>query len=127
MSFDRRVWAETGRFRGNLRRPTFCLVQSLFVADVRFWHLADAPLALTNVRFRGKNGHDAGLRPIPLMTQSGHLTQKPPKIRRNVPGAGAGCARRGQKPTFGEPARMSGSCQFQHHLQIGGGGGGEGG
>jgi hypothetical protein len=28
--------------------------------------------ALTNVRFEGKNGHDAGVTPFPLMTQSGH-------------------------------------------------------
>ena len=27
---------------------------------VRLWHLADVPLALTNVCFEGKNGHDAG-------------------------------------------------------------------
>jgi hypothetical protein len=25
--------------------------------------------ALTNVRFEGKNGHDAGVTPLPLMTQ----------------------------------------------------------
>ena len=28
--------------------------------------------ALMNVRFEGNNGHDAGLTPFPLMTQSGH-------------------------------------------------------
>jgi hypothetical protein len=39
---------------------------------VRFWHIADAPLALTNVCFGGKNGHDADLSVCPLMTQSGH-------------------------------------------------------
>jgi hypothetical protein len=43
-----------------------------------------------NVRFEGNNGHDVDVTPCLLMTQSGHLTQKPPKIRRNVPGAGAG-------------------------------------
>ncbi len=40
--------------------------------DVRFWHLADVPLALSNVCFEGKNGHDAGVTPFPLMTLSGH-------------------------------------------------------
>jgi hypothetical protein len=28
--------------------------------SVHTWHLADMPLALTNVCFEGKNGHDAG-------------------------------------------------------------------
>jgi hypothetical protein len=28
------------------------------------------PLALTNVCFEGKNGHDAGVTPFPLMTHS---------------------------------------------------------
>jgi hypothetical protein len=28
-------------------------------AHVCSWHLADVPLALTNVCFEGKNGHDA--------------------------------------------------------------------
>jgi hypothetical protein len=28
--------------------------------------------ALINVRFGGKNGHDAGVTPFPLMTLSGH-------------------------------------------------------
>jgi hypothetical protein len=40
--------------------------------DVCLWHIADVPLALTNVCFEGKNGHDAGVTPFPLMTQSGH-------------------------------------------------------
>ena len=30
--------------------------------------LADMPLALTNVCFEGKNRHDAGVTPCPLMT-----------------------------------------------------------
>ena len=38
---------------------------------VRFWHLADVSLALANVCFEGKNGHDAGVTPFPLVTQSG--------------------------------------------------------
>jgi hypothetical protein len=38
-----------------------------------FWHIADVPLALTNVCFEGKNGHDAVVTPFPLMTQSGHV------------------------------------------------------
>src|SRR6476660_5442508 len=41
--------------------------------DVCYWHKADVPLALTNVCFGGKNGHDAGVTPFPLMTQSGHF------------------------------------------------------
>jgi hypothetical protein len=32
--------------------------------------LADMPLALTNVCFEGKNRHDAGVTPFPLMTQT---------------------------------------------------------
>ena len=39
---------------------------------VRLWHIADVPLGLTNVCFEGKNGHDAGVTPFPLLTQSGH-------------------------------------------------------
>jgi hypothetical protein len=27
--------------------------------NVRFWHIADVPLELTNVFFEGKSGHDA--------------------------------------------------------------------
>ena len=41
-------------------------------ANVRLWHITDMPLALTKVCFGGKNGHDAGVTPFPLMTQSGH-------------------------------------------------------
>ncbi len=44
--------------------------------NVCFWHKADVPLALTNVCFEGKNGHYAGVRPFPLMTQSGRLGGK---------------------------------------------------
>ena len=32
-----------------------CLIR----LDVRLWHKADVPPALTNVRFEGKSGHDA--------------------------------------------------------------------
>ena len=39
---------------------------------VRLWHLADVSLALTNVCFGGKSGHNAGVTRFPLMTQSGH-------------------------------------------------------
>ena len=39
---------------------------------VHTWHLADMPLALTNVRFEGNNGHDADATRCLLMTQSGH-------------------------------------------------------
>ena len=38
----------------------------------RYWHITDALLVLMNVSFEGKNGHDAGVTPFPLMTQSGH-------------------------------------------------------
>ena len=33
---------------------------------------SDVPLALTNVCFEGKNGHDAGVTPFPIMTHSRH-------------------------------------------------------
>ena len=91
------------------------------------------PTMFQAIEIDGEAYWDGGFAGNPTITPlirecaSSDTILKPPKIRRNVPGAGAGCARRGQKPTFGEPARMSGSCQFQHHLQIGGGGGGEGG
>jgi hypothetical protein len=35
-------------------------------SNVRLWHKADVPLALTNVCFEGKNGHDAGVPPFRL-------------------------------------------------------------
>jgi hypothetical protein len=41
------------------------------VLNVCYWHLADVPLALTNVCFEGKNGHDAHAPLCRLMTQSG--------------------------------------------------------
>ena len=44
-------------------------------AYVRFWHIADVPLALANVRFEGKNRHDAAVTPFPLMTHSGRRSQ----------------------------------------------------
>jgi hypothetical protein len=34
------------------------------------------PLPLTNVCFEGKNGHDAGGTPFPLMTHSGHTRSR---------------------------------------------------
>jgi hypothetical protein len=34
------------------------LVRALVVC---FWHTADVPLTVTNVRFQGNNGHDAGV------------------------------------------------------------------
>src|ERR1700675_3863432 len=40
---------------------------------VHTWHIADMPLALTNVCFEGKSGHDVGVTLCPLMTQSGSL------------------------------------------------------
>jgi hypothetical protein len=42
------------------------------VGNVRYWHKADMLNALMNVRFEGKNGHDAGVTPFPLMTHSRH-------------------------------------------------------
>ena len=39
--------------------------------DVRYWHITDVPLALTNVCFEGKNGHDVGVTPFPLMILRG--------------------------------------------------------
>ena len=38
---------------------------------VRSWHLADAPLTLTNGCFEWKNGHDANVTRCLLLTQSG--------------------------------------------------------
>ena len=48
-----------------------CLIR----LDVRFWHIADVPLGLTNVCLEGKNGHDAGVPLCRRMTHSGHLPQ----------------------------------------------------
>ena len=42
---------------------------------VHTWHLADMPLALTNVRFEGNNGHDADVTRCLLMTQSRRRSQ----------------------------------------------------
>jgi hypothetical protein len=39
--------------------------------SVHTWHIADVPLALTNVCFEGKIGHGADLSVCPLMTHSG--------------------------------------------------------
>ena len=38
--------------------------------NVSYWHLADLPLALTNVCFEGENGHDADVTRCLLMTQA---------------------------------------------------------
>ena len=40
--------------------------------NVCFWHLADIPPALTNVRYGGKSGHDANGPLCRLMTYCGH-------------------------------------------------------
>ena len=40
------------------------------VNDVRLWHKADVPLALTNVCFEGYNGHEADMTRCPLMTKA---------------------------------------------------------
>ena len=40
--------------------------------DVRFWHLADVPLELTNVCFEGKSGLDADVTRCLLLTQFRH-------------------------------------------------------
>ena len=37
------------------------------------WHIADVPLALTNVCFEGNNGHDADVARCLLLTLSGRL------------------------------------------------------
>jgi hypothetical protein len=39
---------------------------------VRLWHIADVPLALSNVCFEWENGHDAIVPLCQLLTQSGH-------------------------------------------------------
>jgi hypothetical protein len=40
--------------------------------NVRYWHKADVQTALMDVRFEGKNGHEADVTPLRLMTQFGH-------------------------------------------------------
>ena len=40
------------------------------IASVRLWHKADVQTALMNVRFEVNSGHDAGVTPLPLMTQT---------------------------------------------------------
>ena len=52
-----------------LKQITLSLLGAI---KVRFWHIADVPLVLTNVCFEGKNGHDAVATPFPLMTPSRH-------------------------------------------------------
>ena len=42
------------------------------MGNVRFWHKADMPITLRNVRFRGQSGHHADMLRCPLLTQSGH-------------------------------------------------------
>jgi hypothetical protein len=43
---------------------------------VAFWHKADIPIRLRNVRFWGQSGHDADVLQCPLLTQSGHSILK---------------------------------------------------
>ena len=45
---------------------------ALRFCNVRYWHKADVQTALMDVRFEGKNGHDADVTRFLLMTQSGH-------------------------------------------------------
>ena len=51
----------------------------------RFWHIADVPLALTNVCFEGNNGHDADVRRCLLMTLSGHCGDDADRHRGTTP------------------------------------------
>ena len=44
------------------------LLDSARLGNSAFGSLKDVTLALTNVCFEGKNGHDAGMTPFPLMT-----------------------------------------------------------
>ncbi|MGC2075093.1 MAG: hypothetical protein WA728_03475, partial [Xanthobacteraceae bacterium] len=44
----------------------------LYDRDVCFWHKADIPIALLDVRFWGQSGHRAAALQCPLMTHSGH-------------------------------------------------------
>jgi hypothetical protein len=39
-------------------------------SDVCLWHLADMPIGLTDVRFRGQSGHRLDLAKCPLMNQA---------------------------------------------------------
>src|SRR4029077_10230736 len=52
------------------RLATDCRREPL--TNVCFWHLADIPPSLTNVRFWGQSGHDANRPLCRLMTQSRH-------------------------------------------------------
>ena len=38
--------------------------------DVRYWHIADVPLGLTNVCFEGNNGHDVDVTRYVLITNA---------------------------------------------------------
>jgi hypothetical protein len=45
-------------------------------ANFRLWHLAGVRVTLANVRFEGKNRHEAVVTPFPLMTHSGPCRRK---------------------------------------------------
>jgi hypothetical protein len=55
-------------FAAGVSQPRALVLDPAVGFDVPSWHLADVPLALTNVCLEGKNGHDAGMTPFPLMT-----------------------------------------------------------
>jgi hypothetical protein len=55
---------------------------------VHTWHLADVPLALTNVCFEGNNGHDAVVTRCLLMTHNGHSTRGPTATQQSASGVG---------------------------------------
>ena len=63
------------------------------LVKLRYWHFADVPLALTNVCFEGKNGHDAGVISFPLMTQS----EPSVSTERAMPVVWFECTRRGNR------------------------------
>jgi hypothetical protein len=57
------LWRAPNR-RGGRSHSVFC--------NVRFWHIADVPLGLTNVCFEGNNGHDVDVTRCVLMIRCGH-------------------------------------------------------
>ena len=61
-----------GRISGHLDRQGCGAALVSCTLNVRLRHIADVPLALTNVRIEGNNGHDADVLLCWLMTQSGN-------------------------------------------------------
>jgi len=58
-----------------------------YPTNFSFWHIADVQLTLTNVCFERKNGHDAGVTPLPRMAK------RTPSLRRHGGKCGASVSR----------------------------------